>query len=563
MLGVLRRARGSRQPTFPPASSASAILRDGSFRSGPGRGDVSLLAVRGVTKRFAGTLALDRLDLDIYAGEVHALLGENGAGKSTFIKVLAGVHLPDAGQIELEGAALHFGRGVPDGVAFIHQDLALVDTMSVMENIGHVSGFPRRAGLISWSELRRKSEQTLQTLEADIDPATSVGRLSQAQKSIVAIARAFATPNVRLLVLDEPTASLPEDDVARVFRTLQRLKQQAIGMIFVTHRLDEVFRIADRVSVMRDGKRVFTTTTRDADRESLVKAIVGRPPDEMFVHNTMPAPGRVIVEFEDVVAGAAGPCTFSARAGEAVALVGLEGAGQSDIGRVLVGDVPLESGRIRLDGALYYRPSARRAVELGVGFISAKRVEESLAVNQSVRENLFVNPTIPNRGSRGWINPAEERQDARGLMTRFNVRAPGSEATMAALSGGNQQKVVLARWLAANRKLLVLEEPTAGVDVGAKAEIYRLLLEVPATRVRGVDGLLGFRGSLRRCQPRPHLLSRPHHCRIGRRESDDRATDPRRFGRLHPGQRATWLVSAQRPPPGSSVRRALGTSPGC
>ena len=476
MLGVLRWARGSRRP-FPPASSPSAIFHDGGFRSGPSRDDASLLAVRGVTKRFAGTLALDRLDLDIYAGEVHALLGENGAGKSTFIKVLAGVYLPDAGQIELEGTALHFGRGVPDGVAFIHQDLALVDTMSVMENIGHVSGFPRRAGLISWSELRRKSEQTLQTLEADIDPATSVGRLSQAQKSIVAIARAFATPNVRLLVLDEPTASLPEEDVARVFRTLQRLKQQAVGMIFVTHRLDEVFRIADRVSVMRDGKRVFTTTTRDADRESLVKAIVGRPPDEMFVHNTMPAPGRVIVDFEDVLAGAAGPCTFSARAGEAVALVGLEGAGQSDIGRVLVGDVPLESGRIRLDGALYDRPSARRAVELGVGFISAKRVEESSAVNQSVRENLFVNPTIPNRGSRGWINPTEERQDARGLMTRFNVRAPGSEATMAALSGGNQQKVVLARWLAANRKLLVLEEPTAGVDVGAKAEIYRLLLE--------------------------------------------------------------------------------------
>jgi ribose transport system ATP-binding protein len=440
-------------------------------------GDASLLTVRGVTKRFAATLALNRLDLDIYAGEVHALLGENGAGKSTFIKVLAGVYAPDAGQIELEGTTLQFGRGVPDGVAFIHQDLALVDTMSVMENIGHVSGFPRRAGLISWSELRRKSEETLQTLEADIDPATPVGRLSQAQKSIVAIARAFATPHVRLLVLDEPTASLPEEDVARVFRTLQRLKQQAVGMIFVTHRLDEVFRIADRVSVMRDGRRVFTTTARDADRETLVKAIVGRPPDEMFVHNATPAPGWVVAEYEAVVAGAAGPCTFSARAGETVALVGLEGAGQSDIGRVLVGDVPLESGRIRLDGEPYNRPSARRAVELGVGFISAKRVEESLAINQSVRENLYVNPTIPNRKSRGWINPAEERQDATGLMTRFNVRAPDSEATMAALSGGNQQKVVLARWLGANRKLLVLEEPTAGVDVGAKAEIYRLLVE--------------------------------------------------------------------------------------
>ena len=224
---------------------------------------------------------------------------------------------------------------------------------------------------------------------------------------------------------------MPEEDVARVFRTLQRLKQQAVGMIFVTHRLDEVFRIADRVSVMRDGKRVFTTTTRDADRESLVKAIVGRPPDEMFVHNTMPAPGRVIVEFEDVVAGAAGPCTFSARAGEAVALVGLEGAGQSDIGRVLVGDVPLESGSIRLDGALYDRPSARRAVELGVGFISAKRVEESLAVNQL--------------GPREPIRQSDDPQPRVARLDRSRRRAAGCSRADDALQC-SRSRFGSARW---------------------------------------------------------------------------------------------------------------------
>jgi ribose transport system ATP-binding protein len=458
--------------------AAFALVRGAGKMRGPfDMSNEGLLSVRGLTKRFAGTLALDGLDLDICAGEVHALLGENGAGKSTFIKVLAGVYPPDAGEIDLEGSAVEFRRGVPDGVAFIHQDLALVDTMSVMENIGHVSGFPRRAGLISWSELRRKAERTLRTLESDIDPTTSVGRLSQAQKSIVAIARAFATPNVRLLVLDEPTASLPEEDVARVFQTLRRLKQQSVGMIFVTHRLDEVFRIADRVTVMRDGRRVVAIATRDADRENLVRAIVGRSPDEMFAHATARRPGPVVVEYENVVAGAAGPCSFSAHAGEVVALVGLEGAGQVDIGRVLVGDVLLEGGNVRLEGTLYDRPNARRAVDLGVGFVSAKRVAESLAVERSIRENLFINPTIPNRASRGWINPAEERRDARGLMTRFHVRAPDPEVAMAALSGGNQQKVVLARSLGANRKLLVLEEPTAGVDVGAKAEIYRLLLE--------------------------------------------------------------------------------------
>ena len=439
--------------------------------------DTPLLAVRGITKRFPGTLALDDFDLEVHAGEVHALLGENGAGKSTFIKVLAGVYAPDAGTIHLAGAPLRHGRGAAEGVAFIHQDLALVDSMTVMENIGHVSGFPRRAGLISWRALYRQSAATLSRLEADIDPASVVSRLSQAQKSIVAIARAFATPNVRLLILDEPTASLPEEDVARVFRTLQRLKEQAVGMIFVTHRLDEVFRIADRVTVMRDGRRVTTTRTRDADRDLLVGAIIGRAPDEVFVRDTHHRPGPAVVNFDAVVAGTTGPCSFSVGAGEVVALVGLEGAGQSDISRLLVGDIELASGAIRFQQTVYERPTARRAVDLGIGFVSAKRVAESLAVDQSIRENLFVNPSIPNRPASGWIRPAAERRDAHDLMRRFGVRASDPDVLVAALSGGNQQKVVLARWLSADRRLLVLEEPTAGVDVGAKAEIYRLLLD--------------------------------------------------------------------------------------
>jgi ribose transport system ATP-binding protein len=437
--------------------------------------DAPLLAVQGITKSFPGTLALDDFDLEIHAGELHALLGENGAGKSTFIKVLAGVYIPDAGQIHLAGVPLRYKRGVAAGVAFIHQDLALVDSMSVMENIGHVAGFPRWLGLISWNNLYRKAATTLSALEADIDPMTVVSRLSQAQKSIVAIARAFATPNVRLLVLDEPTASLPEEDVARVFRTLERLKEHSVGMIFVTHRLDEVFRIADRVTVMRDGRRVLTTLTRDANRDMLVEAIIGRAPDEVFVRGDDRLPGSVVAEFDAVVAATTEPCSFSVRAGEVVALVGLEGAGQSDMSRLLVGDVQVTGGTIKLQNTVYEHPTARRSVGRGIGFVSAKRIAESVAVNRTIRENLFVNPSIPNRDSRRWIGPASERRDALRLMRLFGVRAKSSEVLVAALSGGNQQKVVLARWLSANRRLLVLEEPTAGVDVGAKAEIYRLL----------------------------------------------------------------------------------------
>jgi ribose transport system ATP-binding protein len=439
--------------------------------------ELPLLTVRGVTKRFPGTLALDGFDLDVEAGEVHALLGENGAGKSTFIKVLAGVYPPDEGEVRLAGAPLRHGREAAAGLAFIHQDLALVESMSVMENIGHVSGFPRRGGLISWRDLHRQAADTLSILEADIEPATLVSQLSQAQKSIVAIARAFATPHVRLLVLDEPTASLPEEDVARVFRTLEHLKKQAVGMIFVTHRLDEVFRVADRITVMRDGRRILTTNTGKADRQTLVEAIVGGAPDQVFLRNTAHRPGAAVIEFKDVVAGGSGPCSFSVGPGEILALVGLEGAGQSDMSRLLVGDVELAGGTVKFRGASHKHLTAARSVALGIGFVSAKRSAESLAQERTIRENLFVNPSIPNRAVANWIRPADERRDALGLMRRFGVRAPNPETPVAALSGGNQQKIVLARWLGANRSLLVLEEPTAGVDVGAKAEIYRLLLD--------------------------------------------------------------------------------------
>ncbi len=440
--------------------------------------DTPLLAVRGITKRFPGTLALDDFDLEVHAGEVHALLGENGAGKSTFIKVLAGVYAPDAGTIHLAGAPLRHGRGAAEGVAFIHQDLALVDSMTVMENIGHVSGFPRRAGLISWRALYRQSAATLSRLEADIDPASLVSRLSQAQKSIVAIARAFATPNVRLLVLDEPTASLPEEDVARVFRTLQRLKEQAVGMIFVTHRLDEVFRIADRVTVMRDGRRVTTTTTRDADRESLVGAIIGRAPDEVFVRDTHHRPGPAVVELRRRRRRHHRTLLVRVGAGE---VVGTGGARRRRPER----HRPAAGRRYRI-GERRHQISARRSTSgppPGAPWISASASYRPSVARKAWRwtsrsektcSSIHRSPTGPLRR---WIRPAAERRDAHDLMRRFGVRASDPDVLVAALSGGNQQKVVLARWLSADRRLLVLEEPTAGVDVGAKAEIYRLLLE--------------------------------------------------------------------------------------
>ena len=216
---------------------------------------------------------------------------------------------------------------------------------------------------------------------------------------------------------------------------------------------------------------------REANRDAIVEAIIGRAPDQLFVRDIAHRPGTTGIEFDAVAAGAAGPSTFSVRAGEIVALVGLEGAGQTDMSRLLVGDAPLTSGSIRFLRRPYEQPTAGRSIALGIGFVSAKRAVESVAAERTIRENLFINPSIPNRVVGRWINPRREHEDARSLMRRFRIRGPNPETSVAALSGGNQQKVVLARWLGADRKLLVLEEPTAGVDVGAKAEIYRLMLD--------------------------------------------------------------------------------------
>lgn len=473
-IGVGTEPGGTQLNDTHPGAAQSDVQRS---QAASGADDGPLLSIRGLSKRFAGTQALKSLDLDVRAGEIHALLGENGAGKSTLIKILAGVFAADEGAIFLGGAAVRPTVHGLLGVAFIHQDLALVDSMSVMENIGHVSGFPRRRGLISWPEMRRDATRILATMQADIDPTVLVSQLSQAQKSIVAIVRAVATHDVRMLVLDEPTASLAEADVARVFRTLQSLKGRHVGILFVTHRLDEVFRIADRVTVLRDGRHVVTTPIAAIDRPRLVEAIIGKPSTEVFVRESGSSIGDAVVEFDGVTVGSTGPCTFSVSAGEVVALVGLQGAGQNDIGRALVGDTPRTGGTIRLKGKSYAALSAGRSIALGVGFISSKRSEESLALRQTIRENLFANPSIPNREPHRWIGAGEEVRDTHDLMSRYRVRASDSETTVASLSGGNQQKVVLARWLSANRDLLVLEEPTMGVDVGAKAEIYRLLRE--------------------------------------------------------------------------------------
>jgi ribose transport system ATP-binding protein len=430
-----------------------------------------LLEVRGLVKEFGGTRAVDHVDLDVEAGEIHALLGENGAGKSTVIKILAGLYPPDAGEVRLKGEHVApTSDRLPIG--FIHQDLALVDSMTVAENIGLVAGYPGSNPLISWSRLRAFASDALARTGSEIDPETLVSSLPHSAKSIVAIARALAM-EVRLLVLDEPTAALPADDAEHLFRTLDGLRSTGVGIVYVTHRLDEVSRLADRVTVLRDGRRVATSRISEVTVGEIVRQIVGKSPAEVFPRVARPGE-RPLLELKDVQTAHAGPVSLSVRAGEILALVGLRGAGQESIGRALFGEEPILSGVALSEDGRHRPKTPSDAIGAGFGFISSKRAEESVAATLTVAENLYLNPTL-NAPPGVRTGSRTERAWAADVARQFDIRPADPEALVATLSGGNQQKVVLARWLMANCKLLILEEPTAGIDIGAKSEVYSSL----------------------------------------------------------------------------------------
>jgi ribose transport system ATP-binding protein len=432
-----------------------------------------LLAMTGLVKRFTATLALDHVDFDVRAGEVHALLGQNGAGKSTLIKIMAGVYGADEGEISFGGRPARPAAGsLP--IAFIHQDLGLIEWMTVAENVAIQTGYPRSPlGLVSWRRVRQAAADALAIMGADLNPDAPISSLPAAERSLVAIGRALAI-KADILVLDEPTAALPEADVERLLATLRRLRGSGMGIVYVTHRLDEVFRIADRVTVLRDGRRLATVATRATNAEDLVHMIVGRSMSDAFVRPA-PASKRIAVTVQGLAAQGVGPVSFSVAAGETLGLVGLRGAGHHTIGRAIFGEAPAAAGRITLDGEAVGPRSPAEAMAHGIGFVSSRRAEEGIAANLAVRENIYLNPAASGKGLLEFVPRAEELKRAREAMRRFSIRAASVEEPAATLSGGNQQKVAVARWMETQAKLLILEEPTIGVDIGAKADIYHLL----------------------------------------------------------------------------------------
>jgi ribose transport system ATP-binding protein len=432
-----------------------------------------ILSFRGVTKRFGGTLAVDEIDLDFRQGEVHALLGANGAGKSTLIKLLAGVHEPDSGHIFLRGQPVDHVLPRPP-MAFIHQDLGLIEWMTVAENVALVKGFPRRRWAIDWAAVEREAALALSELGSGIDCTVPVSRLPRTERSIVAIVRALALKS-DVLVLDEPTASLPESETARLFEVLHRLRARGVAIIYVTHRLDEVFRLADTVTVLRDGVRVRTCPVNVTTPAELVHMIVGRPPAEVFV-NPPAAQAMAVISVDNLRVGRVGPVSFDVRAGEIVGLAGLRGAGQNAVGRAIAGIEPITGGTATLAGQrvkLSGHPADTMAD--GIRFVTSNRESEGLALSMTVTENLFMNPGALGRRLWAFERSETESRRAAAVIEKFSVRPADPSRIITTLSGGNQQKVLLARWLGHGARLLVLEEPTMGVDVGAKADIYEML----------------------------------------------------------------------------------------
>ncbi len=409
--------------------------------------------------------------MSVSKGEVVALLGENGAGKSTLIKILAGVYTLDSGSIAYDAIdATHSVRKMP--VAFIHQDLGLIDWMTVAENICLTLGFTRSFGLIDWKKARQRARVALEKLGADIHPDVRIQSLSRTEKSLVAIARALAA-DAEILVLDEPTASLPADEVLRLFAALRRLRENGVGMIYVSHRLDEVFEVADRMVVLRDGRvageRIVASTTPD----ETILLIVGREPSQVF-KRPAEREGEPRLTLHKLVVGDVGPIEANIHAGEIVGLVGLRGAGQETIGRALFGVEQPTSGSIVLDGRSVTLADPRAAIACGINLVCADRVGESIVPGLSVNENFFLNPLAAGLRSTSWLAPQTEARASRDMGEKVGLRPNDPALGIELLSGGNQQKVVVGRWLHLHARVYVFEDPTAGVDVGAKAEIYRL-----------------------------------------------------------------------------------------
>jgi galactofuranose transport system ATP-binding protein len=442
-----------------------------------------ILATLGITKRFPGVLALDRVDFSLFPAEIHALMGQNGAGKSTLIKVLTGLYPPDGGQMLLAGKPIHCktpSQAQAAGISTVYQEVNLVSQLSVAENL-YLGRQPTWLGLkIRWRALHKKAAAAMRRLEIDIDVRRPLGEYSLAIQQMVAIARALdGRPQV--LILDEPTSSLDARETASLFAVMRRLKGQGLGIIFVTHFLDQVYQVADRITILRNGKLAAVGLTAEMPRLKLISEMIGRDASNLMEHP--PARRAAAADAGEAPflrarglarSGVLPPFDLDIRAGEVLGLAGLLGSGRSECARLLFAADRADRGSIQISGTPVRLRQPRNAIAHGIGYCGEDRKTDGIIPDLSVRENII----LAMQGRRGWLRRIPRRRQlaiADRFIAALNIRTAGSARPIRLLSGGNQQKVLLARWLATDPKLLILDEPTRGIDVGAKFEIAALI----------------------------------------------------------------------------------------
>ena len=446
------------------------------------------VTLREISKRFGGAHALRAVDLEVARGSIHGLVGENGAGKSTLGKIITGVHPPDEGVMEVDGRPVHYHAprdALADGLAIIAQELSLVPQLSVLENV-LLAQEPRRAGILSAPALRRRFEERLEGMEFDVPLDAPVGSLRIADQQKVEIMRAVAR-QAQLIVMDEPTASLTPDERDRLFETVRRLRSQGTTIVYVSHALHDVLDLADTVTVLRDGRLVQTTAVESETVESLVNAMIGRSFDASFPAKRFPpADAPVVFEAEGLCAGRlVRDVSLSVRAGEIVGLAGLIGSGRSELARAIFGADRLASGVLRLDGKEVRLHSPREAVRCGVAMLPESRKDQGLMMMSPVSDNVSL-PHLTTLQRWGVVRRREEVREVTAHVERVDVRGAGVGTAVGNLSGGNQQKVMFAKWLLRRPRLLIADEPTRGVDIGAKRAIYELLVRLAADDGLGV-----------------------------------------------------------------------------
>jgi len=445
-----------------------------------------ILTMTGIDKGFPGVKALEDVDFRLFPGEVHALLGENGAGKSTLIKVMTGVHPADRGTVRLAGKELRLTgphQAQAAGISTVYQEINLCPNLSVAENV-FIGREPRQAGRIQWRQIRRRTDELLQQLDLHLDPSSMLSSHSIAIQQMVAIARAVDI-SARVLVLDEPTSSLDASEVDQLFRVVRALRDDGVAILFVSHFLDQVFALTDRITVLRNGRRVGEYLTAEVSKVELVTKMIGQ--ELAALEELQEKPKRVQQELESrpVLVEAQGlgrkgsiePFDLTIRKGEVLGLAGLLGSGRTETARLLFGADHADSGTLRIGERTGILKTPRAATRLGIGFCSENRRTEGLVAELTIRENIV----LALQATRGWMRPIpRRRQDelVAKYIAALRIRPGDPEAVVANLSGGNQQKVLLARWLVTEPRLLILDEPTRGIDVGAKAEIQRLVVSL-------------------------------------------------------------------------------------